>query len=202
MHVKLARTDHPVQEAIAQRWSPYLFDAAPVAPDALRSLFEAARWAASSFNEQPWRFIVALREAPEAFERLLSCLIEANQAWAKAAPVLALGVVKTTFTRGGKPNRVAAHDLGLATGNLMLEASARGLSVHAMAGIEPERARALYAIPEEAEAFTALAIGYRRDAAGASHELAERDRTPRTRKPLAEFVFGAAWGEPAAFVAG
>jgi nitroreductase len=194
MRAKLANPDHPVQAIIAQRWSPYVFRDTPVESSLLCSLFEAARWAPSSMNEQPWHYLVALREEPEAFERLLSCLVEGNRAWAHAVPVLALGVVKRTFARNGKPNATAAHDLGLASGNLVLEATARGLSVHQMAGILPDRARALYAIPEDAEALTALAIGYVGDSAGRSDSYAERDRTPRTRKPLSSFVFGGRFG--------
>lgn len=197
MTAKLAKLDHPVQAVIAQRWSPYVFRDAPVTPSLLCSLFEAARWAPSSMNEQPWHYIVALREEPEAFERLLSCLVEGNQAWAHAVPVLALGVVKRRFARNGKENVTAAHDLGLASANLVLEATARGLSVHQMAGILPHRARELYNIPDDADALTALAIGHAGDPAGRSDTYADRDRTPRTRKPLAAFVFGARFGQAA-----
>jgi len=197
MSAKLAKPDHPVQAVIAQRWSPYVFRDAPVEPSLLGSLFEAARWAPSSRNEQPWHYLVALREEPEAFEKLLSCLVEGNRAWAHAVPVLALGVVKRTFARNGKPNVTAAHDLGLASANLVLEATARGLSVHQMAGILPDRARSLYAIPEDCDALTALAIGYVGDPADRSDTYAERDRTPRTRKPLAAFVFGGRFGQAA-----
>src|SRR5438270_3416151 len=151
MH-KAAVTDHPVHELIRNRWSPRAFSDKPVEPAVLASLFEAARWAASSYNEQPWTYFVATREQPADFERLLSCLIEANQAWAKAAPVLALGVVRLTFARNGKENAVAVHDLGLASGNLSTEATARGLSVHQMAGILPDKAREVYQIPPHSKA--------------------------------------------------
>jgi nitroreductase len=192
--VKKARPDHPIDDLIASRWSPYVFADRPVPEEDLRSLFEAARWAASSYNEQPWRYIVATTADPEEFERILSCLVELNQAWAKHAPVLALGVVSSQFERNGNPNRVANHDLGLASANLTLEATKRGLSVHQMAGIEPERARELYHIPEPFEAFTALAIGYPGEA-DADDDLGKRDLSPRTRRPLAEFVFAGDWGK-------
>jgi nitroreductase len=195
MDAKLAATDHPVHELVRARWSPYGFCAQPVAHETLRALFEAARWAPSSFNEQPWRYILATQDEPEEFERLLSCLVAANQTWAKAAPVLALGVAMLTFTRNGKPNKVAHHDLGLAAGNLLVEATARNLLVHQMGGILPERARELYAIPEDAEALTALAIGYLGVPEDLPEDLAERDRAPRTRRPLCEFVFGQRWGQ-------
>src|SRR5262249_35234267 len=124
---KQAKPDHPIHELIARRWSPYAFADRPVSPVDLRSLFEAARWAASSYNEQPWSYIVATRDNPTEFERVLSCLVEGNQAWAKVAPVLALGCTSLKFTLNGKPNAAALHDLGLAAGNMCLEATARGL---------------------------------------------------------------------------
>ena len=144
---KEASPDHPIHELLAKRWSPYAFADRPVSDDDLRSLFEAARWAASSYNEQPWRYIVATKADPEEFERLLSCLVEGNQAWAKAAPVLALGCTSLNFALNGKPNAAAQHDLGLASASLTLEATARGLFVHQMIGILPDRVRELYASP-------------------------------------------------------
>ncbi|HOW72788.1 MAG TPA: nitroreductase family protein [Phycisphaerae bacterium] len=110
-----APTDHPIHEILAQRWSPCGFAETPVLPEHLKSLFRAARWAASSYNEQPWRHIVATRDDPEVFDQLLSYPVEANQAWARFAPVLAVGIAKRTFARNGAPNRVALHDLGAAT---------------------------------------------------------------------------------------
>jgi len=191
---KKAVPDHPIHLLLAERWSPYAFDPRPVAESDLRSLFEAARWAASSYNEQPWSYIVATKQDAAAFERLLSCLVEVNQAWAKAVPVLALGVVHLNFTRNGKENRTASHDLGLAAGNLLVEATARGLSVHQMAGILSDRARELYAIPQDHTAWTGIAIGYRADPSTLEEPFKSRDLAPRPRKPLAEFVFGASWG--------
>jgi len=200
MHVKTATTDHPVHALVRERWSPYVFSDEPVAPEELCSIFEAVRWAPSSFNEQPWRYLVATQEDPEAFEQMLSCLVEPNREWAGRAPVLALGVAMLTFSRNGKPNGVAHHDLGLAAGNLLLEATARGLWAHQMGGILPDRAQEIYAIPDDAKALTAIAIGHRGDPATAPKDLANRDNTPRTRRPLHEFVFTTNWGNPAPFV--
>jgi len=194
---KRAHPDHPIHEAVAARWSPYAFADRSVAREDLTSLFEAARWAPSSYNEQPWSYLLATREEPEAFARLLSCLVAPNQLWARHAPVLALGVATLRFRRNGKPNPAAIHDLGLAAGNLLFEATTRGLSVHQMIGILPDRARELYAIPEEAEAVTGLAIGYPGDPERLPENLRPRDLAPRTRKPLAEIVFAERWGESA-----
>lgn len=197
MATKKAVTDYPIHELLAERWSPYAFADRPVAADDLRSLFEAARWAASSYNEQPWSYIVATRDNPAEFARLLSCLVEGNQTWAKNVPVLALGVVSHKFSRNNKDNRAAVHDLGLASANLVVEATAHGLRVHQMIGILPDKAREVYQIPEHWEAWTALAIGYAGDPAKLPAPLQERDLAPRQRKPLSQFVFTGKWGQPA-----
>jgi nitroreductase len=200
---KAATLDHPVHDLLATRWSPYAFADRRVSPDDLRSLFESARWAPSSYNEQPWSYLVASRhDAPDEFARLLSCLNDGNQAWAGHASVLALGVVTLRFKRNDKPNAAARHDLGLAAGNLCVEATARGLVVHQMIGILPDRAREVYAIPEGSEALTGLAIGYAGDAKALPEGLRERDLAPRTRRPLGEFVFAGRWGERAPLVVG
>jgi nitroreductase len=197
---KQATPNHPIQELIVRRWSPYAFADRPVSDDDLRSLFEAARWAASSYNEQPWRYIVAARANPGEFARLLSCLVEGNQAWAKAAPVLALGCTSLSFALNGKPNAAAIHDLGLASATLTLEATARGLFVHQMIGIVPDKARQVYGIPEGMQPLTGLAIGYAADPATLPERLRERDLAPRQRKTLGEFVFGGSWGTPSDLV--
>jgi nitroreductase len=196
----LVSTDYPVHEFISKRWSPYSFDDRPVETDDLLSLFEAARWAPSSYNEQPWRYIVATKDNPKEFERLLSCLVEGNQIWAKSAPALALGIAKLNFDYNNKPNRAAIHDLGLAAGNLLFEATARGLYVHQMIGILPERACNLYDIPEGYEVMTGIAIGYVGVSNNLPDNIRERDAARRPRKPLSEFIFSGKWGTVAPFV--
>jgi nitroreductase len=187
-------TDHPVHELIAARWSPYAFADRPVPKHDLLALFEAARWAPSSYNEQPWSYLVATKEDPEEYGRLLSCLVAGNQTWAKAAPVLALGCTRLNFARNGQPNAAALHDLGLASATLVVEATARGLAVHQMIGILPDRARELYQVPEGVQPLTGLAIGYVGDPAALPENLRARDAARRPRKPLAEFVFAGRWG--------
>ena len=196
-----AATNHPIQELIAARWSPYSFATRAVADEDLRSLFEAARWAPSSYNEQPWRYIVAKSEQTEDFHRLLSCLLELNQVWAKAAPVLALGISRLRFSHNEQPNRAAIHDLGIANGYLVLEATARGLAVHQMIGILPDKAREIYEIPEGYEPMIGLAIGYRGAPQALPEDLAKRDLARRPRKPLREFIFGGKWGNVSDLVA-
>lgn len=193
---KQATPAHPIHELIARRWSPYAFADRPVEDSDLSSLFEAARWAASSYNEQPWTYFVASQNAPGEFGRLLSCLVPANQEWAKAAPVLVLSIVSLRFSKTNQDNRAAVHDLGLASANLAMEATARDLSVHQMIGIFPDRARELYRIPEHFAAWTAMAIGYHEGAGKLPEGLRQRDLAPRTRKPTSEFVFSGTWGQP------
>jgi nitroreductase len=193
-------TDHPVHDLIAARWSPYAFADRPVSKADLLSLFEAARWAASSYNEQPWTYIVATKDDRAEFDRLLSCLVEGNQAWAKNAPALALGCTSLNFVRNGQPNAAAQHDLGLASGTLALEATARGLVVHQMIGILPDRARELYQVPEGVRPLTGLAVGYAGDPASLPEAIRSRDAARRPRKPLREFVFAARWGTPSPLV--
>src|SRR5207237_4302235 len=138
---KTARNDYPIHDLLRRRWSPRAFADRLVDPDKLRSLLEAARWAPSSFNEQPWAFVVATRDRQEEFARVLGCLVEFNQTWAKSAAALMLTFARLTFDRNGQPNRHAYHEVGLAMANLTVQATAEGLAVHQMAGIVVEKAR-------------------------------------------------------------
>ncbi len=201
-HIKHAQPDHPILEVLSQRWSPYFYNPQPIERTRLIQCLEAARWAASSYNEQPWSFIVALREDEADFEQMLSCLVEANQAWARRASVLMITVIQKHFSKNGKPNRVAEHDLGLSMGNFCAQATALDLHVHQMAGVNLARARQVYQIPDTHEPFTAAAIGYAAQAAGSQDELAQRDQSPRTRKPLPEIVFADQFGQTSPLVDG
>lgn len=177
---------HPL---LAERWSPVAFSPEPIEPATLDLLMEAARWAPSCFNEQPWRYIYATIDDAEAHAELLSCLVPANQEWAKNAPFLAISVAKLTFTRSGKPNAHNWHDVGQATMSLTVEAMAHGLFVHQMAGILPDRIRELYAIPADYEPVAGLAIGRHGDPTLLSQALQAREAGPRTRRPVSELFF-------------
>lgn len=183
---------YPIQDLLRKRWSPRAFSPQAVPRDILNSLLEAARWAASSYNEQPWRYIIATKDQTDAFQTVLACLEPNNQKWAHAAPVLMLGIIRTTFTRNGKPNSVALHDLGAASAQLTLEATARGLAVHQMQGVLPEKIRATFHVPAEYQPVTALAIGYPGDPEQLPEALRKVEREPRTRKAPAELFFDAA----------
>ncbi len=199
MH-KLAPTDHPVHEIIRERWSPRAFAEKSIPAEVLRSLFEAARWAPSCNNEQPWAFLVATKEDQAFHAKMLSTLVEFNQAWAKHAPVLAIAVSELVFARDGRTNRNAFYDTGAAVADLTAEATARGLFVHQMAGFDPHKATELFAIPSGWEPIAAFVVGYPGDPQSLSEKLRERELAPRARKPLADFVMSGSWGQPASFL--
>lgn len=197
---KPAEPAYPIHDLLRRRWSPLAFSNQAIEPQALRSLLEAARWAPSSFNEQPWSYIVTTKENPAEYDRLLSCLAEGNQEWARLAPVLMLSVAKLYFERNGKDNRHAFHDVGLASENLVIQALNQGIFVHQMAGFDVDKVRQLYRIPEQYEPVAAFALGYPGDSDSLPDKLREREQAPRTRKSLESFVFTGAWGQPSSLV--
>jgi nitroreductase len=199
MH-KPATTDFPVHDLIRNRWSPRAFSDKPVEPPVLASLFEAARWAPSSSNEQPWAYLVATKDNPEDFAKMLSVLVEFNAGWAKNAPVLVLAASRIKLPNGN-PNRNAFYDTGAATILFSIEATARGLSVHQMAGFDPAKARQVFEIPADWEPIAAIALGYPGDPKSLSQPLHDREVAPRTRKPLTEFVMSGRWGHTSPIVA-
>jgi nitroreductase len=196
---KLADADHPIHELVQRRWSPRAFSDQDVPKQILQSLFEAARWAPSSNNEQPWAFLVATKDDPGVFAEMLSTLVEFNQAWAKHAPVLVIAVSEMAFAKDAAPNRNAFYDTGAAVAHLTAEATSRGLFVHQMAGFDPKKAKKLFYIPEGWEPIAAFAIGYGGDPHLLSDVLRERELAPRTRKPISEFVMTGRWGQTANF---
>lgn len=200
---KAASPDHEILDLFAERWSPRAFADRPVEPEKIRRMLEAARWTMSSYNEQPWRYVVASRHRdPEAYDQLLHCLTEGNQSWAQNAPVLMLSFYKTTFSHNGRPNRCAPHDLGAASAALTFQATAMDLHVHQMGGIKKDVAREAYDVPEEVEPMAGIAVGYLGSPEMLSEGNRESERAPRSRKPLNEFVFAEEWGAPADLLAG
>ena len=193
---KPAETDAPIHDLFARRWSPRAFDERLVEDDTLRTLFEAARWAPSSSNEQPWRFIVATKDRETEWNRLFNCLVEGNQKWAFRAPVLVLSVAHMNFEDDGKSNRHAFHDTGLAAENLVLQATASGLVAHQMAGFDVEKARVDLRIPAGYEPVAMIAIGYPGNPDSLPERLRERELRPRSRRPIGEWTFLGQWGTP------
>lgn len=197
---KLAESAHPIHDVIARRWSPRAFDERPVEQATLKSLFEAARWAPSSNNEQPWRFIVASKETSTDYDRLFACLVEGNRKWVFRAPVLILSVASLLFEDDGKPNRHALHDTGMAAENFVLQATALGLQAHQMAGFDTQKARETCLIPTGFDPVAMIALGYPGDPAVLPDYLREREIKPRERQPIGDFVFSIKWGQTSPLV--
>lgn len=187
---RTAPAAHPVHALIAERWSPRAFDETRHVSEAeLNQLLEAARWAASCFNEQPWVFCVARRDAnPAEFATLLACLSENNQGWAKRAGVLMIGLARQSFAANGNPNVMANYDLGQAVAQMALQAVALGLVSHQMRGFDVEKARSSLNVPAGTEPMVAIAFGHVAPASILPEALAAREVAPRVRKPAADFV--------------
>jgi nitroreductase len=187
-------SDYPIHPLLAERRSLRAFSPRTVEPEILGSLLEAARWAPSCANEQPWGFIVAVKDDSPNFDRLLSCLIEFNLEWAQHAPVLVLSIARMIFQSTGKPNRYAFHDVGQAIASLTVQATSSGLVVHQMAGFDVEKARREFSIPQDHEPVAVAAIGYSGNPAELPEKLRQKELAPRHRKPLVDFVFDGGWG--------
>ena len=196
---KPADTQYSIHDLLRRRWSPRAFDDRPIELEKLRSLFEAARWAPSSNNQQPWRFLVAMKENQIEYDLLFNCLVEGNQTWARRAPVLLLSVAELQFD-DGSPNRHAFHDTGMAVENLVVQATAIGLVAHQMAGFRIDQARTDCQIPHSYDPVAMIAIGYPGDPALLSDRLRAREVQPRARKPVKEFVYSTTWEQSLRFL--
>ena len=190
---KPAPTAHPIEDLLQRRWSPRTFASKPVEREILLRLFEAARWAPSSFNEQPWRYVLATQEHPERLLEAHSVLSPGN-VWATKAPVLICTVAQLAFAKNAKPNRHAFHDVGAASENLLLQATALGLFGHQMAGFDVEKARVVFQIPEGYEPVAMMALGYPADLESLTEEQRAYETRPRERRPIEEFVFDGHFG--------
>lgn len=192
---KPAEAEYPIHELIGERWSPRAFAPQPVEEEKLHSIFEAARWAASAGNLQPWNFLFATKGNTEDHTRILEILTPNNQGWAKEAPVLIVAVAQL-YTIAGK-ERNSYYDLGMAVENLVIQAGHFGLVAHQMGGFDGVKASELLHIPEGYVPVTMIALGYPGSPDGLHPTLRERELAPRQRKPLSEFVFEGTWKQPA-----
>lgn len=186
---------HSIMSAIEHRWSPRSFSEKPILEEDVYRLLEAARWAPSCFNEQPWGFLVACSNQPQAFNTMLACLVEGNQIWAKNASVLMISTARTTFKRNNNPNRYAMHDTGLAVGQMAIQAQSMGIYMHQMGGIHLDLIRETYQLPTEVEPVAGIALGYLGDAQHLPEELKQRELAPGERKTQQEFAFTNTWGQ-------
>lgn len=194
--LKHAPTVEGVLPTIHARWSSRAFSDKPVSDADLHRIFEAARWTASAYNEQPWRYIAG-RKGTETYQAIYDSLIGFNQEWAGRAPVLILGIASSKFSHNGTDNACALYDLGAATSQLTLQAAALGLTSHQMAGFDRDKARKSLGIPEDYKLGIVTALGYQGDLAALTNErLLAMETSPRQRKPLGEIVFSA-WNTPA-----
>lgn len=189
---------HPL---LMERWSPRAYTGESLSDTDLLPLFEAARWAPSGNNEQPWRFIVARRDQPDAFARIYDCLSENNRRWAGSAGALVIAVT-ACITARGRENKHARYDLGQAVAHLSIQATADGLSVRQMGGFSATAAREAFSIPEEYDPVVVIAIGRRGDPSTLADVDRERELSTRTRRALAETVFAGAWDQPAGLAQG
>jgi nitroreductase len=192
---KPANADHPIHDIIRERWSPRAFGKQSIRHESLLSIFEAARWAPSANNDQPWYFLISSKDDEAEFGRMLECLVEGNRVWAKTAALLAIAVTRKTYKHNGKPYRHAEYDTGQAVMALALQATALGLRVHQMAGFDAEKAREAYDIPEGYEPMTAIAVGYPGDPSGLPEKLRQAEKAKRDRRILSETLFTGRWGE-------
>lgn len=189
---KKANTDHEINSLIAERWSPRMFADKAVEKEAMEKLFEAARWAASSSNGQPWRFMYA-HKGSAAYDEIFDHLSDYNKQWCENAPVLMLTAYKKTFD-GGKENFHASHDLGLAIGNLSLQAQSMGIAVHSMAGVNWKKAHKTYNVSDDYHITTAVAIGYYGgDVSKLSEDFQKSEKADRKRMKQTEFVAENKW---------
>ncbi len=193
--LKMGKTDIPVETLLLRRWSPRSFTQDPVSDGDLTSIFTAAAWAASSYNEQPWRFVVG-RKGDPTWQIIFDALLPFNQSWAAAAPVLYVSFAKKTFTMTGDPNTVTLHDVGAASANASLQATALGLHTHGLAGFSAEKLRSSLAVPDDFDPVACWTLGRLGDPAALAENYKTMELAPRTRKPVQAFVFSA-WDTPA-----
>jgi nitroreductase len=182
-------------EPLLHRWSPRAFADGPIPAEDLKKGFEAARWAASSYNEQPWRFVVGHR-GDATYQKIFDSLVPFNQSWAKSAPVLVLSAARKHFAHNGQVNHHSWHDTGAAMANFNTQITALGLHAHSMAGFDHDKAKANLNIPDDFDTVAVTAVGYLGDPESLPEGLRTQEVSPRQRKDLKEFVFGE-WEKPA-----
>lgn len=195
MHPKIAQTKYGVLDLIRERWSPRAYAATPIAEQSLKRILEAASWAASSMNEQPWRIILGIKEHnPDTYQKIYDCLLPMNQMWAKLAPVLMVVCSKKSFTLNGAVNRSAQYDCGAAVSMMSLQAIHEDLYMRQMAGISHQAIVDTFEIPHDYEPLVVIALGYLGEPERIEEESRRKSESKtRSRKSLSQFVFGDEW---------
>ncbi len=195
---KPAVTQLEIHPIIKNRWSPRAFRKKKVEPAKLKRIFEAARWAPSSFNEQPWRFILGIK-GDSSWDKLFECMVKFNQDWAGRAPLLLLALGKKTTSKGA-PNKVYQYDVGQSMAYITFQAEAEGLVVHQMGGFSREKAGELFSVPEDYVPLTMMAIGYQDNPESLDRDFQEKEKAPRSRNPVGELLFSDTFGKEARLV--
>lgn len=193
---KQAPVTYPIHSLIAERWSPRAYSAAEIPVDTIKRLFEAARWAPSSSNDQEWRFIIGFK-GDETYQKIFDTLVEFNQLWAGEAPVLILACGDTISRKTGKFSPIFSYDVGQAVAMMSLQATHEGLFVHQMGGYDKKKAKALFNIPAEVEPLAVISIGYPGDAEKLHPNLQPMEKAERVRNNFDTFVFTKKYGEAA-----
>ncbi len=178
-----------ILEIIKERWSPYAFSSSDVEDFKLKAMFEAAGYAPSANNEQPWSFVFATRNDGKIFDDYLSFLVESNRLWASKAYCLIISMAKMNYSLSGKPNRFAFHDTGMAVANLLLQAQALDVFVHQMGGYSVDKVKDYFKLESDTEPVAMMAVGYLGDGQGLTDELLKRDEHRRPRKPVNLYAF-------------
>ncbi|MFN8673210.1 MAG: nitroreductase family protein [Candidatus Sericytochromatia bacterium] len=186
--------DYEIIDIIKQHWSPRAFSEKKVEKASLQKIFEAARWSSSCFNEQPWRFLVGIKDEGVAYNKLFSCLVEGNQKWLGETPVLVLACAKKTFTLNGNQNNWSEYDLGQAVGFLTLQAHNEGLYTHQMAGFDKDKVKAEFNLDSDFEPVCVICIGYLGDPENLDEKLKQAELSDSKRKKQTEFTFNENWG--------
>jgi nitroreductase len=195
MTERAAPTETSIHELIAGRWSPRAYSSKAVSREHLHAVLEAARWAPSSYNMQPWRFMVFDRHTDSgAYDKAFATLVPFNQGWNAPVPVLITALAQTLNAKG-EPNRCAPYDTGAASMSLVLQAHALGLAAHQMSGFDVNAFRETFKVPDDVEVIAMIALGHYGDAAALDDALRERESAPRARRPLSEIAFAGAWGK-------
>jgi nitroreductase len=186
-----------ILEIVQERWSPYAFSSIPVEEFKIKAMMEAAGYAPSCNNEQPWMFVYSTQADNKIFDDYLGFMVESNRVWAKNAYALVISMARMKFSYNGKPNRHAFHDTGMAVSNLLLQALAMDIYVHQMAGFSVEKVKEYFKLNDDIEPVAMMAVGYLGDGSTLSPELLKRDETRRPRKSVNEFSFKNSLSKPA-----
>jgi len=186
-----------ILEIIQERWSPYSFSSTPVEEFKLKAMFEAAGYAPSCNNEQPWMFVYSTQKEVKIFNDYLGFLVDSNRVWAKDAYALVISMARTKFSYNNKPNRHAFHDTGMAVSNLLIQALAMDVYVHQMAGYSVDKVKDYFKLNDDIEPVAMMAVGYMGDGVSLSPELLKRDEKRRPRKSANEFTFKNSLSDPA-----